>query len=410
MENLNIKKISIPEKIYLEFNKLDKIFLEGIKCDTLVYSIPIPSAHVKVLNFVELISTFYEKVDKFCYRLVYKNGSIEHLVYKNKEQLLAKNINFKRHLKKNLLAPFRDTLEGMNECLDQVNNKIADTKILSKTPIGIKNLIYYTVFGDSGYVDLLELSINSILSFPNKIFWDFLIITDKETKTKINQIVFSKPINLHFLILDTPSDGVEASKCKIRLYDWEFIDEYQNILFLDTDIVAIENIDSVFDACLENNVVYTAYGQNPNTLDFRNYYHGFEILSKEFVQEMKNTKQQPFNAGQFLFKNSKIMRAHFTNINWFMENWPGEYFFEQSFMCYYFAKARCIQDNLLSLVDFCSLETITLITQIKPTTVLLHFAGEALNAVAKLDYIRKHLAHITSLKLTKNGAENNFLG
>lgn len=92
-----------------------------------------------------------------------------------------------------------------------------------------------------------------------------------------------------------------------------------------------------------------------------------------------------------------------------MKNWPGVYFFEQSFMCYYFAKARCIKDELMSIVDFCSLENTRQTKQIKSATVLLHFAGEALNGEAKLKFIEENLASMIALKSIKNGAENNFL-
>jgi len=68
---------------------------------------------------------------------------------------------------------------------------------------------------------------------------------------------------------------------------------------------------------------------------------------------MKKQNQKPFNAGQFLFQNTQSMKAHFQNIKWMIENWSGDYFFEQCFMNYYFCKAGVAKESILQdYVDF----------------------------------------------------------
>jgi hypothetical protein len=65
--------------------------------------------------------------------------------------------------------------------------------------------------------------------------------------------------------------------------------------------------------------------------------HGIMYLSKDdagFIYD--NPDIVPFNAGQFMFLNSSRMKEHFSNIRWLKSAWPDEYFYEQSFMNYYF--------------------------------------------------------------------------
>jgi hypothetical protein len=95
----------------------------------------------------------------------------------------------------------------------------------------------------------------------------------------------------------------------------------------------------------------------------------------------------PFNAGQFLFRNSERMRKHFDNVNWFMRNWAGEYFFEQAFMCYYFCKAYLTDDGALN--KYMSIIATNGITEqeLSEDTCLIHFIAPPLDAYTKLKFI-----------------------
>jgi hypothetical protein len=95
----------------------------------------------------------------------------------------------------------------------------------------------------------------------------------------------------------------------------------------------------------------------------------------------------PFNAGQFLFRNSSRMREHFNNVNWFMKNWVGEYFFEQAFMCYYFCKAYLTDDSILNKYMSIISTTTTTEYSITKDTCLVHFIAPPLDAKTKLKFI-----------------------
>jgi lipopolysaccharide biosynthesis glycosyltransferase len=182
---------------------------------------------------------------------------------------------------------------------------------------------------------------------------------------------------------------VDASKNKTLIYDYADVDEYDKILFLDCDVVAVDDIASVFDVCVDQNKLYTVKGENITFNQHRLLHHGFDVVKQSFIDEMTNARQYPFNAGQFMFRNSNIMREHFNNLNWFMQAWSGKYFFEQAFMCYYFCKAKITDGSLNS--KFALISTVVENAYSLQDKVLLHFTAPPLDAYTKINFINNFI-------------------
>jgi lipopolysaccharide biosynthesis glycosyltransferase len=252
-----------------------------------------------------------------------------------------------------------------------------------------KNLVYLSVYFDKGYVELMNNSLMSIIKHAT-IDFDVLVITDETTQQLIAKQPFTQHIQPKYHITPTPIDGVEASKNKTLIYDYADVDEYDKILFLDCDVVAVGDIASVFDVCVDHNRLYTARGINIAFHHHRSFHHGFDVVKQVFIDEMTDARQYPFNAGQFMFRNSNIMREHFHNLNWFMKAWPGEYFFEQAFMCYYFCKAKITNDALNSKLALIS--TVVENTYSLRGKTLLHFTAPPLDAITKINFINNFIA------------------
>lgn len=388
-------KISIPDKIRSDIDTIESVYLEidsanAAEKSPAFASYPISDKHIRVMPFIEFSNCIYETCSKIQYKIVYKNGITEILKFPNKQSSLyrsgtASGSNLCIRKKTSLI--YDDTEEDRKKCLNGLEQKILNTFNYSDASLGNKNLIYYTVYFDKGYTNLLELSINSILK-NSKINFDILIITDEPTKKLIENLSFIKKISLKFLITETPFDGVVASQNKTRVFEYEKINEYNNILFLDCDIVCIKDVNIIFKQNLKPDTFYTAYNLNLNYSHHKTFHHGFEMLTDDFVMEMRTNKQMPFNAGQFLFKNSERMREHFNNVCWFMESWAGEYFFEQAFMCYYFCKAYLTDSNVLQ--KYMSIVSTVTKTEYKITkdTCLVHFIAPPLDAKTKLEFIK----------------------
>lgn len=392
-------KVYIPEKIYKNLNKIKKIFLEisyqniDLSFEPLRNEISIK--HISKINFIHLINVDFKKIKLIQLRVIYLNDICEVLKYSS----IFEAIN-KRHVPKEedwvrCKGKWNASYEDSYKVLQQFNSiKDIENK---KNKIKNKNLIYYTVYFDSGYVDLLELSINSIKE-KSKINFDILIITDQATKELILKREFFKKKKLKFFITETPQDSWEASQNKLLIYDYKKINLYNKVLFLDCDIICSLDISYLFDMNLHDGVLYTASPENISYEDHLSFYYGFPFLGESHMKEMKNKYQMPFNAGQFLFKNCWEMQNNFNKINKLIKMWVGEYFFEQCFMNYYFCTKNLTNFHLLK-------EHISIITieYDKVDTIkkypLIHFSAPPANARRKIDFIKKYLDNERSCNL-----------
>lgn len=384
-------KAYLPEKIYKNLYKIKNIFLEisyeNIDLNFKPLRNEISIKHASKINFVHLINVNLKKIKLIQWRVVYLNEVCEILKYSNPLEAINK-----RHIPKE---------EDWIRCKGKWNASYEDScKILEqfsfvkdvenkKSKIKNKNLIYYTVYFDSGYVDLLELSINSIKE-KSKINFDILIITDQATRELILKREFSQKTKLNFFITETPKDGWEASRNKLLIYDYKKINSYNKILFLDCDIICRSDISDIFNMHLDDGILYTASPENISYEDHLSIYYGFPFLGDHYVKDMKNLYQMPFNAGQFLFKNCWEMQNNFNKVNKLIKMWVGEYFFEQCFMNYYFCKKNLT--NFSSLKRYISVITIEYdeMDAIEKYP-LIHFSAPPTNASKKIEFIKKYL-------------------
>ena len=324
-------KIHIPNLIKREIDLIESISIEF--SESLVQTSPVSLDHIKrfpKISFVELNTEVYKSAEKIFFKLLYKDGTKKFIKYPNKADILYKPIvsgEAGHAVKHQTSSLFDDTAEGRRECFEALENLMREVSTIRDNEVGTKNLIYYTVYFNSGYVELLAKSIQTIITNCPKRNFDILLITDKPTQALLKQNATINSVSPKYHLTPTPKDGVEASKNKTIIFNYKYIDKYKTILFLDCDVMSVKDIAPLFAETLNSGLLYTA-GQP--TLGFgshKTFFHGFECLDNEHVEEMELANQRPFNAGQFLFKNSDGTKAHFKNLQWFMKNWAGDYFF-----------------------------------------------------------------------------------
>jgi hypothetical protein len=260
--------------------------------------------------------------------------------------------------------------------------------------IGKKNLIYFTLFGNNEYIFLQTELLKSLKANTYQNF-DLLFITDSETKSSIRKIKELKDYNVYYHVVDGIDNPVDASMKKLKIYEWDNISNYKNILFLDSDMIVIGDVGEVFESDnLKNNVFYSATHNRNNSLH-KTVYHCLIDYSEYQLQNFLDKDISAFNAGQFLFKNTSAMKSHFENINNFVTEWDGRYFFEQSFINYYF--------NLLEIADtktfqnqfkFVSINENQTSNSFDKNAVFVHFMGNAGNGGGKLEFMKKHYSKI----------------
>lgn len=340
--------------------------------------------------------------------------------------VFKKSIGKLLHKRSNFL--YENTDEDKEVIFNTLYTKVDEVSTLSSTFNNTgKNLIYYSLYLSDQYVTLALKSLKSILDNTARTDFEVLFITDEPTKAKLISSEITSRIPCNYLITKTPQTGVGASINKLLINRFERLNEFKKILYLDCDVICIKDIGQIFDNELNANKLYVVRNDFNKIQSFCAMSHGLMYLTdKDARFIIDNTDVVPFNAGQFLFLNTEKMRAHFNNVRWLINVWPGFYFFEQSFMNHYFALNGLTDQNLLaqyvSLIDTFKPDIVKTrirapivtggtntacpITEeqahttikkysfnIKPKDedVLLHFAGTSLDGDNKIEYITQYI-------------------
>lgn len=226
-----------------------------------------------------------------------------------------------------------------------------------------KNLVYFTVGGNSSYANLTKLCIESLRQTNDLQNTDILIMCDEEYKQNI--------VDLHTDIMITKknNNGIEASMKKVEIFNYEKIWMYDKVLYLDSDIIVYGNINILFDRVNELDKLYVFRDQTiVKGMDHKYWWTG--TLTEEDILFFNTNNKGFFNCGQFLFKVSKEMEGHFNQVLTNIKENTKEYFYEQTFMNEYFLK------NLLTIEDEVIKKYVHLcISRDDFDLVLFHFCG-----------------------------------
>jgi len=198
------------------------------------------------------------------------------------------------------------------------------------------NLVYYTVGYNSKYIDMLEISINSLRRY-NTI--DILIIADTSMVSECTK----RFKNVQIVACDDSISAMDSSMKKLQIFKYD-ISKYEKVLFIDSDIFVDINLDSIFSNITTNKLY--SYAEQGNDLSWHTQvYHSLLNYTPTDLAFFKDNKIYVLNAGIFGFLNTPIMKEHFDNILELIKNHTGttNYWYEQSFMNVYF--------NLRNLTD-----------------------------------------------------------
>jgi lipopolysaccharide biosynthesis glycosyltransferase len=169
-----------------------------------------------------------------------------------------------------------------------------------------KNLIYLCVFYNRDYIKLLELFIQSLYKSSNidNKNTDILIITSNDFYIEISQFInhFDLSVKYFFLELNSVFD---AGCARLNIFDYEYINNYDKILYLDTDILINNNINNIFDLDTDSNKIYA--------LEEGFIYHDFwggQFFDLNNID--KNTTA--FSSGILYFNNNITIKNLFEDI------------------------------------------------------------------------------------------------
>jgi len=302
-------------------------------------------------------------------------------------------------------TPYKGTPEDKLKILEILDKKFeAAQKLDNQINDEGKNLLYYTVFGVE-YAMLLELSLKSIINTKQNKIFDILLITDVYTLKILRTISCLNEFVWDYHLVSQPIDGVEASICKLKIYEYSKLKEYSKILFLDADVISCGYFSDIFlhstrgrFEAVRSPLERRNFSNFPNLIRGATLSHSLSFFTEKNKEFILNNDHPVFNAGHFYFENTEQMKEHFKNILWLLEVWPSAYFFEQSFMNQYFnlnkLTSYLILDKHICVTMHLFKEASTLAETIekqhKDSHTLIHFAGSTTLGKIKYHFITRY--------------------
>lgn len=206
-----------------------------------------------------------------------------------------------------------------------------------------------------------------------------MVMCDEHYLPHIKHLPFT-----HFHITSKNDTAMMASIRKTEIFNFEHIDQYDKVLFLDCDVTVNSDTTPLFDAIVRDDVLYVV-----RNCDNIGYYkgNGFGCTDDPYDEKtlaiFDKNHIYGFNAGQYGFCVSDKMRLHFHNVSKSIERFdPSIHFYEQSFMNSYF--------NRILAIDYAIERFVWLNGRNKPPTmVLYHICGANIPFIEKLKIMKR---------------------
>ena len=208
-----------------------------------------------------------------------------------------------------------------------------------------RKLIYFCVFHNPDYFKLLSLLLESLQKYsPLDSETDLLIFTSEDLLDHVEHLKsYGFELKVQTFSFKTMH---EAGCARLHIFDFKEIDNYEKILYLDTDILVQGNLMRLFD-CLEEDKLYATKEYDVYGAGHGGYFFDFRKIDK---------KQDSLNSGTLLFYNSAAIRRIFKDIHTHIRNLVGKntlwpLCMDQPFLSYHFIKnSMCNLDSLFPLI------------------------------------------------------------
>jgi hypothetical protein len=158
-------------------------------------------------------------------------------------------------------------------------------------------------------------------------------IQEMETKLNIKLRTFCIPCNTIF----------EAACARLAIFDYPNINNYEKLLYLDTDIIIKNDIKPIFDLEIDD-LLYAIESGTINSPSFGSYFLDLDTI---------DINTTGMNSGTLLFKNSETMKSLFNRINQHITEYTNEgkpplYCMDQPFINFHAIKDKLYNNQLLN--------------------------------------------------------------
>lgn len=211
-----------------------------------------------------------------------------------------------------------------------------------------KYCIYFCVFYNAKYIDLLKICLSTLKLSCNLTDIDILILTDAAFIPALNTLKDEIAIQIKWFAKPF-SDSIFAAACaRLHIFDTDIVPllkGYEKILYLDTDIIIQKDLSPLFLTEFTNDHICAL---EESTIANENFGSVFFELS-EYEEEKVDWSLKGLNSGILLFYNNANINALFQQTIDDIEYWTGgtkktendiPYCLDQPFLSY-----RVIKEN-----------------------------------------------------------------
>ena len=237
----------------------------------------------------------------------------------------------------------------------------------------MKKLIFVCVFHQHQFIDLLNLQLESIYLY-GKLDDDTKILI--YTSSEFMNIIKSSHIyseKLLFEINDNINTVDLACKSRLNLFNLDTVNSFDRILYLDTDILATKELNSIFEI-VDSDILYALEEGN---LNWNQPYWGNSYFSQEELDSLQD--KSAFSSGILLFNNCGIIKDLFEKIKNHADEDNNQGFTDQAYIVYNAISNKLYDNKKLSLYSELSYNGETAYKN------LVHFCGGPGTYIHKLE-------------------------
>lgn len=243
------------------------------------------------------------------------------------------------------------------------------------------NLVYFTIGGDPKYSLLLSLAIQSIRKASVLRNTHIMVMCDEKYK----HIVENIPGVDDIMLVNDNKDHVQCSMRKVEIFHYPKIANYDKVLYLDCDLVVLDDLEEhVFPLFTDNKWLYV-HAETPSYDHHNKQFWGFRNYTQQEIQRFRDHQCHVFNCGHFGFCVTDDMRTHFEEVLLMMKTWTKPFFYEQSFMNWYFNTHLLTKEVLQKYVY------IPMYGKKPEYTIIVHFANASVPFAQKLEKMKRML-------------------
>jgi len=257
-----------------------------------------------------------------------------------------------------------------------------------------KNLVYCCIFYNKDYFKLLNLLLTSLKFYSTTDNFDILILTHDSMIKNVQEL--STKLKLNLLIKTFNFTTIFQAACaRLFIFDYHLINNYEKILYIDTDIIIKKDLNIIFNLNIGNQL-YGIQSGNISNLSFGRQFFNFDKISP-------NTSG--INSGTLFFKNIQCIRDLFSRINGHIQAFTDSkeivpYCMDQPFINYH-AIILGMYNNIL-LNPYVSLYEDNDIVTNYNTSIICHFSYPIGNFLHKFDRMKKFFNQILNEEISNN--------